>query len=88
MSTSYMRRCSVCASRARRHRHGCVPTFRPLTRKDSEGGLWLSDSYGETPNNLIMSKLVSMAKDHFINLDSSPGVWGKLSYKRAKGYKA
>lgn len=61
---------------------------KAMTRKDSEGGLWFSTSYPITPNNLTMSELVSMAEDHYTNMDMSPGDWEKMGYKRAKGYKA
>jgi hypothetical protein len=29
-----------------------------------------------------------MAEDHYTNMDASPRIWGKLGYKRAKGFKA
>jgi hypothetical protein len=61
---------------------------KAMTRRDFEGGLWVSDSYANTPNNLTVSDLVAMAEDHYTNMDASPGIWGVLGYKRVGGCKA
>jgi hypothetical protein len=61
---------------------------KAMTRKDSEGGLWYSKVVRITPNNMTMSELVSMAEDHYTNMDMRPEDWENLGYERVEGSKA
>ena len=61
---------------------------KAVTRKDSEGGLWYSKVVRITPNNMTMSELVSMAEDHYTNMDMRPEDWENLGYERVEDSKA